>query len=429
MNKTLKALPILLMATNLSASDNNPVAEIDLKEHYAKHPAATPMPNEAGDFNERMPLDVLAYLSSFQDLPDLTNFLKTSKKPYEQRELVLGTHLRNKRRGVFFRLDHPQWTPWDLPNDVTIRLHQGYAEAQKETDVKKKGLMLFSAGCLGHKAAAEEFGKLWLANNKEFPKVIDLSTLSKDVSDYPLTRLNRPMASNKELEDLRKKYIEECPEEGPTIPFLTEFLEKLETMDSYNDEVKMVKLIFRGFKTLLSKGFPLDEEKAKLLPPLQRLKWKFEMNKIKDSLSVIKARTPYINFLLSPMLASDPTELARSNFEACLNNDFICVLMESLRGMYEKKMPAISGLPNGYYDILSTPAANEAIQQVRALTFVRIFLGDNDIVNIESTPHTGDNPQRNSTEDVFLEAFFYNLMKMREKTHGEVELKNPLQKL
>tara|TARA_R110002095_G_scaffold128661_1_gene111446 strand:+ start:146 stop:1429 length:1284 start_codon:yes stop_codon:yes gene_type:complete len=379
-----------------------------IEENDDEHPAAFPMPLKAGDFNLKMPKVVLSHLSTFQDLPDLLSFLKTSKKAYSQRERVLGMYLRKNRRDVFFKLNHFQWTPWNLPHSVTINVHRLFAEAQGEEDILKKGLSLFSAGCLGHQPAAQEFGKLWVEYNEKFPPVISLTDLSKDVSDYPLSRLNRPMTDNKDLADLRKELEQTCPEEGPTIPFLEELLDKLAKMDPYDKEVKSTTLIFKGIKKLLKEEYSFEGEGDLDLSYQKKLLRTRQWKEFTQPLFVITARTPYINFMLSHFpLGGVQTDTRESTFATRLNKNFVFEYIDSLYGKCTKPM--------------------EVIQQVGALHCILIFLGDNDVNSFMiARPAQGIMTPELIRAERNLMAFFYNLMKMREETHGPVDMVNPI---
>jgi hypothetical protein len=218
--QSLRLILLGALATSVQASnetfeltDDYKLYKSDPVRYYQTHLAVS---NNAKCFGfQTLGRDLVQLLGEYLDADNLGRFLQLNHeinallKPILIKKLpLIYTSLRQRYEEVFAKVDHPDWKPGDLPDDIKIKLHYGwYYKAMKmdrlveqtPVDVRKPGdtlkqfKLFYQAGCLGHMLAAERAGLMLLdvGLNNIIPAVITYDDLDPDARKWDVIRLNR----------------------------------------------------------------------------------------------------------------------------------------------------------------------------------------------------------------------------------------------
>ncbi len=110
-------------------------------------------------------------------------------------QLIAALPLVDYDSMVYFSYDHEAWTPKDVPSHIAAKMHAWYRTAQESKDLQEKYALLVSAGCLGHRIAALEAGKLLATHDLAY--IDQVSQLEPEVKDWKLSRLNQNLTTSK----------------------------------------------------------------------------------------------------------------------------------------------------------------------------------------------------------------------------------------
>jgi hypothetical protein len=355
--------------------------------------------------------DIVFEISKHLDRYSAQSYVNTCTRIWKQREIIVNQAMARDYSAlgldmnqVFIALNHPKWTPGDLPRDVLLKMHNWFLtgvylyEILQPKDFLRPFNLLLSAANLGHMYALESIG-CFLRNpehNEYITMQIEYGNLKPEAKQWGIKRLNQELTKNEKLHEI-----------------INDMLVMNNKTFGMADLVEYEQVAGR-LLTELSEMQQSEETEALrlvLVEQLERMRTDgnlelFSPTMAKAYLTTLKLPTPFVKYIVLKndyavcKYSQEALEIKASNLNSLLNSQFLLDAMDS----YSPEMEVLGkcmdflGFCNHDTKQIYSQEARAAVKKRTDLFRAAMLLGPLDSFALQ--PRVGDffDPQAESEQ-------------------------------